>query len=30
MTQATMTFLGNCTLMLAGWRLWRQSCRVGL
>jgi chromate transport protein ChrA len=27
LVQATMTFIGNCTLMLAGWWLWKQSLR---
>ena len=26
--QAAMTLLGNCTLMLAAWFLWRQSVQV--
>lgn len=29
MVQATMTFLGNCTLALAAWWLWRRSFRMG-
>lgn len=27
-TQATMTLVGNCTLMLAAWWLWKQSFRM--
>lgn len=29
MVQATMTCLGNCTLALAAWWLWRRSFRMG-
>ncbi|XGV96641.1 MAG: DUF2499 domain-containing protein [Leptolyngbya sp. BL-A-14] len=30
MVQAILTFVGNCTLMLAAWWLWRRSYRIGL
>lgn len=28
MAQAIMTFVGNCTLMLAAWLLWRRSFHI--